>query len=117
VNGSIAPFVDPGLYDIWVSMRPGRHAREATRILDREFKKLRQQAVPAKDLERGGHRKVFQEASALAVSQRLTRGRWFTRVIPRLRSSRTAGVGCAKSCSNPSVSCAMAQVGAMRSRA
>jgi zinc protease len=52
VNGSIAPFVDPGLYDIWVSMRPGRHAREATRILDREFKKLRQQPVPAKDLER-----------------------------------------------------------------
>jgi zinc protease len=52
VSASIAPFVDPGLYDIWVSLRPGCHAKQAARALDREFARLRKERVSTKDLER-----------------------------------------------------------------
>lgn len=52
VSASIAPFVDPGLYDIWVSLRPGHHAREATKLIDREFARLRKERLAQKELER-----------------------------------------------------------------
>jgi zinc protease len=52
VHGSIAPFVDPGLYDIWVSLRPGCTARSALRLLDRELARLCRQRVSSKELGR-----------------------------------------------------------------
>jgi zinc protease len=52
VHGGIAPFVDPGLYDIWVGLRPGRRAAEALRVIDEELARMRDERVPKKDLER-----------------------------------------------------------------
>jgi zinc protease len=52
VHAGIAPFVDPGLYDIWISLRPGQSARRALRVLDEELARLRRTRVSARDLER-----------------------------------------------------------------
>jgi zinc protease len=52
VHAGIAPFVDPGLYDIWIGLRPGRRASQALRVLDQELSRLCKQRVPKKDLER-----------------------------------------------------------------
>jgi len=52
VGASIAPFVDPGLYDLWVTMLPGKHVRPALRALDQELDRVRQRRVPERDLLR-----------------------------------------------------------------
>jgi zinc protease len=52
VQASIAPFIDPGLYDVWVGMRPGRSVARAQRVIEREFSRLREERVAKKDLER-----------------------------------------------------------------
>jgi zinc protease len=52
VHGSIAPFFDPGLYDIWVSMRPGRRSHSALRVLDRELARMCRERVSQKELTR-----------------------------------------------------------------
>jgi len=65
VQGGIAPFIDPGLYDIWVGLRPGRHAHEALRVLDQELLRIREQRVPSKDLERVKNRAELSFLMAL----------------------------------------------------
>jgi len=52
VGASIAPFVDPGLYDVWVSLQPGASARAALRVLDEELDRVRQRRVAQADLAR-----------------------------------------------------------------
>jgi zinc protease len=52
VHGSIAPFIDPGLYDIWISLRPGCRARAALRTLDRELDRICHERVSQKELTR-----------------------------------------------------------------
>jgi zinc protease len=52
VHAGIAPFVDPGLYDIWIGLRPGRRASQALRVLDQELSRMCKERVPKKDLER-----------------------------------------------------------------
>jgi zinc protease len=52
VHAGIAPFVDPGLYDVWVGLRPDCQARDALRVVDQEFARLCERRVTQKDLER-----------------------------------------------------------------
>jgi zinc protease len=52
VHAGIAPFADPGLYDVWVSLRPGKRARAALRVLDEELERIRGQRVSERDLQR-----------------------------------------------------------------
>src|SRR6185503_7542928 len=52
VGASIAPFVDPGLYDVWVSMQPGKSVAQARRVLDEELDRVRQRRVAQADLDR-----------------------------------------------------------------
>ncbi len=40
VRGAISPFVDPGLYEIWISLREGRRQKEAVALLDKEVARL-----------------------------------------------------------------------------
>ncbi|HET6416946.1 MAG TPA: pitrilysin family protein [Polyangiales bacterium] len=40
VRGSISPFVDPGLFEIWVFLREGKSKRNAIELLDRELERL-----------------------------------------------------------------------------
>ncbi|MCC7536775.1 MAG: insulinase family protein [Deltaproteobacteria bacterium] len=52
VRGSVAPFRDPGLFEIWVSLREGQSIRRAERVLDRELGKLSRNLVPIAELEK-----------------------------------------------------------------
>ena len=40
VRGSIAPFVEPGLFEMWIFLREGKSRDEALRLLDREIERL-----------------------------------------------------------------------------
>lgn len=40
VRGSISPFIDPGLFEIWVFLREGRPKADALALLDREIGRL-----------------------------------------------------------------------------
>ena len=52
LHAGIAPFIDPGLYDIWVGLRPGKRAKSALRVLDEELERACERRVSAIDLER-----------------------------------------------------------------
>jgi zinc protease len=40
VRGAISPFVDPGLFEIWISLREGKSREDAVALLDREVVRL-----------------------------------------------------------------------------
>jgi zinc protease len=40
VRGSIAPFVDPGLFEMWIFLRDGKRKEDALGLLDREIDRL-----------------------------------------------------------------------------
>lgn len=52
VRGSISPFVDPGLFEMWIFMREGKHRRDALRLLDRELRGLSEELAPAAELDK-----------------------------------------------------------------
>jgi zinc protease len=52
VHAGIAPFVEPALFDIWVGLRPGKHARQALRVVEAELARICTQRVSARDLAR-----------------------------------------------------------------
>ena len=52
LHGSIAPFSDAGLYEIWLSLRPGRELNEALGVVERELARLRNKPVSAAELRK-----------------------------------------------------------------
>ncbi len=52
LHGSASPFVDPGLYEIWLSLRPGKDLPTALRIVETELSRLRDQLVPQSELDK-----------------------------------------------------------------
>ena len=52
VRGSIAPFVDPGLFEMWISVRRGRRRQDALRLLEREIDRLGSQGPAAAEMEK-----------------------------------------------------------------
>lgn len=56
VRASIAPFRDPGLYEIWVSAREKKKARASLAILEREFKKIIANGVTDDELNKAKNR-------------------------------------------------------------
>jgi zinc protease len=55
-RGSLSPFREPGLYEIWVSVREGRTAREALAIVERALSLLGTQLVSAAELDKAKNR-------------------------------------------------------------
>jgi zinc protease len=55
-SGSVAPFRDPGLYDLWVDLREGHTAEEARVILDEEIERLQREPVKPEELEKAQNR-------------------------------------------------------------
>jgi zinc protease len=51
-HGSVAPFADSGLYEIWLSLRPGKEPDHALRIIDDELDKLRRKPVTRAELDK-----------------------------------------------------------------
>jgi zinc protease len=56
VRGSLTPFHDPGLYEVWVSMRPNHAASSALRVVDREFRRAARESVTEEELEKARNR-------------------------------------------------------------
>jgi zinc protease len=52
LHGSLAPFSDAGLYEIWVSLRPGRELPEALDVIDEELGRLRKDGVTDAELQK-----------------------------------------------------------------
>ncbi len=40
VRGAISPFVDPGLFEVWISLREGKRQKDAIALLDKEVARL-----------------------------------------------------------------------------
>ncbi len=51
-QGMVAPFRDPGVYEIVVSMKRGRSAAEAEAALDAEVARLIEQPIPAAEMDK-----------------------------------------------------------------
>jgi zinc protease len=52
VHAGIAPFIDPGLYDIWVTLQPGARIGQTLAVLDEELDRIAQRRVSPQDLAR-----------------------------------------------------------------
>jgi zinc protease len=52
LHGSLAPFSDAGLYEIWVSLRPGRELHEALKVLDEELARICKRGVTDAELQK-----------------------------------------------------------------
>jgi zinc protease len=52
VRGSIAPFVEPGLYEIWILIREGERKEQALAVFDREVERLRSEGPTALELDK-----------------------------------------------------------------
>ena len=52
VRGAVSPFVDPGLFEIWVSLREGKRMSEVCTLLDREVQRLAEEGPSDDELEK-----------------------------------------------------------------
>lgn len=52
VRGSISPFIDPGLYEMWIAIRDGVPIKAALGVLDRELSRLASKSPTAKELDK-----------------------------------------------------------------
>ena len=52
VRGSISPFVDPGLFEMWIFAQRGRRCRDALHLLDREIERLGRDGPTASELDK-----------------------------------------------------------------
>jgi len=52
LHGSLAPFADAGLYEIWVSLRPGRELPEALTVIEQELSRLCKRGVTQAELQK-----------------------------------------------------------------
>jgi zinc protease len=55
-SGSVAPFRDPGLHEMWVSMRPGQPIQKGLAILDGEVARLRREPPTDAELDKAKNR-------------------------------------------------------------
>lgn len=56
VDSSVTPFKDPGLYEIWISLRERQRASKARKILDSAIAKLQRTPVSAAELDKAKNR-------------------------------------------------------------
>jgi zinc protease len=52
VRGSISPFVDPGLYEMWIAIRDGARTGAVLALLEREFDRLASRGPTQGELEK-----------------------------------------------------------------
>lgn len=55
VRGSIAPFIDPGLFEIWISLREGKRPGDAAALLDEELERLGRSGPTQLELDKAIH--------------------------------------------------------------
>jgi zinc protease len=52
LHGALAPFSDAGLYEIWVSLRPGRDLNDALKLIEQELSRLCKTGVSRAELQK-----------------------------------------------------------------
>jgi zinc protease len=52
LHGSLAPFADAGLYEIWVSLRPGRELATALKLIEQELQRVCTHGVSRAELQK-----------------------------------------------------------------
>ncbi len=52
VRGSISPFIDPGLFEMWIFLREGKRMKDALELLDREIDRLSSEGPSPVELEK-----------------------------------------------------------------
>ncbi|MBW2224753.1 MAG: insulinase family protein, partial [Deltaproteobacteria bacterium] len=52
VRGSISPFIDPGLFEMWIFLREGKRREDALALLDREIARLGAEGPSPLELEK-----------------------------------------------------------------
>jgi zinc protease len=52
VRGSISPFIDPGLFEMWIFLREGKRKEDALALLDREIDRLASDGPSPLELEK-----------------------------------------------------------------
>ena len=68
VHAGIAPFVDPGLYDIWVTLQPDAALGKTLKVLDEELERITKKRVSAAELMRVKNRAELSFLMAMETS-------------------------------------------------
>jgi zinc protease len=55
-RGGIAPFAEPGLFDVWLSMREGKTAAKGLQAFDAELRRVRREKVRPEELDKAQNR-------------------------------------------------------------
>ncbi len=55
VRGSISPFIDPGLFEIWISLREGKLLKDALELFEQELRRLVHDGPTRLELEKATH--------------------------------------------------------------
>lgn len=68
VSASVTPFRDPGLYELWLTARPGVKATKLLSMLDRELERVIAKGVTESELERAKNRTELAHLQALETA-------------------------------------------------
>ncbi len=68
VSGSLTPFRDPGLFEIWLTARPGVTSKKLLAALDRELSALLRKGLAEHELERARNRTELAFLQALETA-------------------------------------------------
>lgn len=67
-RGSVSPFRDSGLIEIWLGMRPGHKAKQGVRILEQEIACMASKLVTPEELEKAKNRMELSFIEALETA-------------------------------------------------
>jgi zinc protease len=68
VQGSLAPFADPGLWEMWLEMRPGKKLGRGLAVLDEELAKIRDEPVSLRELDKAKNRLELSQLESLETA-------------------------------------------------
>jgi zinc protease len=102
VNGGLQATIDPFLYDIVMTLRPGVSPEKALAALDAEISRLQDNPVPEEEVARAikqaralfayGSENITNQAFWLGYAEMFARYEWFLNYVPRLAAITPADV-------------------------
>lgn len=101
-DGSLMPSIDPYLYEIEATLRPGRTLEEAEAVVEREIERLRDEPISQAELDKAKKQaralfaysteRVTAQAFWLAFAENFESYTWFEQYVPRLEAVTIADV-------------------------
>lgn len=96
VDGSVMPTIDPYLYDLVATLRPGRTLEEAEAVVAGEIERLRNEPISQAELDKAKKQaralfaysteRVTAQAFWLAFAENFESYTWFEQYVPRLEA-------------------------------